>query len=277
MIWALADTDLPRLPAARHRQQHLQRLARAGAHRPRARGAPAVPGPRGRRAAVRGRDGHVGRRRAAGGDAPRAGALHGLPAGHRAGAARLRGRRVRGLRRRPLPGPERRAARRVPGPQRGSGRGGGEPRPTRRRAGQPPRRGPRYPRSLARRPDSLRGQGARQRARVRGAPASRALPSARARGAGRRGRGARRFASHRREPVAHTGRPRLPARTRLGPPGVDVHAFRPRDPDEAADRLRELAERLRGDAGGWGGRRAPRPRSRPSIPGGTGSWPSSAS
>jgi len=39
--------------------------------------------------------------------------------------------------------------------------------------------------------------------------------------------------------------PALPERTRLGPPGVDVHEFRPREP-----RLEELASR---PAGGWGG------------------------
>src|SRR3954470_15061539 len=47
--------------------------------------------------------------------------------------------------------------------------------------------------------------------------------------------------------------PGLPARTRLGPPGVDVHAFRPRDPHDAAEGLHALAERLRGATGGWGG------------------------
>jgi glycosyltransferase involved in cell wall biosynthesis len=48
--------------------------------------------------------------------------------------------------------------------------------------------------------------------------------------------------------------PELPARTRLGPPGVDVHAFTPRPPAEAAERLRALAERLEGgEAAGWGG------------------------
>jgi glycosyltransferase involved in cell wall biosynthesis len=39
--------------------------------------------------------------------------------------------------------------------------------------------------------------------------------------------------------------PSLPERTRLGPPGVDVHEFRPREPD-----LEELAAR---PAAGWGG------------------------
>ncbi|HEX8051509.1 MAG TPA: glycosyltransferase family 4 protein [Thermoleophilaceae bacterium] len=48
--------------------------------------------------------------------------------------------------------------------------------------------------------------------------------------------------------------PELPARTRLGPPGVDVHSFHPRTPDEAAARLHALADRLAGgEAAGWGG------------------------
>jgi glycosyltransferase involved in cell wall biosynthesis len=46
----------------------------------------------------------------------------------------------------------------------------------------------------------------------------------------------------------------LPARTRLGPPGVDVHAFRPRAPEEATAGLRTLADRLEAaPAVGWGG------------------------
>ena len=46
----------------------------------------------------------------------------------------------------------------------------------------------------------------------------------------------------------------LPERTRLGPPGVDVHAFRPRPAAEAAAGLRALADRLEGSpAAGWGG------------------------
>jgi glycosyltransferase involved in cell wall biosynthesis len=52
------------------------------------------------------------------------------------------------------------------------------------------------------------------------------------------------------------GDPDLPARTRLGPPGVDVATFRPRPAEEAARRLVELADRLDGaDPGGWGGER----------------------
>jgi glycosyltransferase involved in cell wall biosynthesis len=51
-----------------------------------------------------------------------------------------------------------------------------------------------------------------------------------------------------------TGDPELPARTRLGPPGVDVHAFRPRPSGEASERLERLAARLeRGEAAAWGG------------------------
>ncbi len=46
----------------------------------------------------------------------------------------------------------------------------------------------------------------------------------------------------------------LPARTRLGPPGVDVHAFRPKPVAEAGLALDRLASRLEGaDAAGWGG------------------------
>ena len=48
--------------------------------------------------------------------------------------------------------------------------------------------------------------------------------------------------------------PELPARTRLGPPGVDVHEFHPRPPADAAERLDALADRLEsGDAAAWGG------------------------
>ncbi len=48
--------------------------------------------------------------------------------------------------------------------------------------------------------------------------------------------------------------PELPARTRLGPPGVDVHEFKRRPPTEAAQRLAALGDRLDdGDAAAWGG------------------------
>ena len=48
--------------------------------------------------------------------------------------------------------------------------------------------------------------------------------------------------------------PSLPHRTRLGPPGVDVHEFHPRPRDEAVAGLRGLADRLEGaPAAGWGG------------------------
>jgi glycosyltransferase involved in cell wall biosynthesis len=50
------------------------------------------------------------------------------------------------------------------------------------------------------------------------------------------------------------GDPELAARTRLGPPGVDVAAFRPRPPEQAAARLAQLADRLDAvGAGAWGG------------------------
>ena len=48
--------------------------------------------------------------------------------------------------------------------------------------------------------------------------------------------------------------PEVRARTRLGPPGVDVEAFTPAAPGEAPARLRALADRLEGAAAaGWGG------------------------
>jgi glycosyltransferase involved in cell wall biosynthesis len=51
-----------------------------------------------------------------------------------------------------------------------------------------------------------------------------------------------------------TGEAGLPERTRLGPPGVDVHAFRPREPGEAAAELTELGGRLAAaGAAAWGG------------------------
>jgi glycosyltransferase involved in cell wall biosynthesis len=51
------------------------------------------------------------------------------------------------------------------------------------------------------------------------------------------------------------GDPELPERTRLGPPGVDIHAFRPQSPTEAHERLQGLADRLEGaSAASWGGK-----------------------
>jgi glycosyltransferase involved in cell wall biosynthesis len=47
--------------------------------------------------------------------------------------------------------------------------------------------------------------------------------------------------------------PALPARTRLGPPGVDVEEFRPRRPAEAAAEVQELAARLQAQAPGADG------------------------
>ena len=46
--------------------------------------------------------------------------------------------------------------------------------------------------------------------------------------------------------------PECRARTRLGPPGVDVKRFRPRPPEEAATALQALAGRLTGAAARWG-------------------------
>jgi glycosyltransferase involved in cell wall biosynthesis len=48
--------------------------------------------------------------------------------------------------------------------------------------------------------------------------------------------------------------PELPDRTRLGPPGVDVHAFRPRSVQGAEEGLSRLADSLEGaQAASWGG------------------------
>jgi glycosyltransferase involved in cell wall biosynthesis len=48
--------------------------------------------------------------------------------------------------------------------------------------------------------------------------------------------------------------PALPEKTRLGPPGVDVHTFRPRPPEAAAAGLTRLADKLgSGAAAAWGG------------------------
>jgi glycosyltransferase involved in cell wall biosynthesis len=49
------------------------------------------------------------------------------------------------------------------------------------------------------------------------------------------------------------GLPGLRAKTRLLPPGVDVHIFRPRSPEEAKARLGALADRLEADPPAWGG------------------------
>jgi glycosyltransferase involved in cell wall biosynthesis len=48
--------------------------------------------------------------------------------------------------------------------------------------------------------------------------------------------------------------PSLPERTRLLPPGVDVHTFRPRPAEEAAEGLSRLARKVAsGSVAGWGG------------------------
>jgi glycosyltransferase involved in cell wall biosynthesis len=46
--------------------------------------------------------------------------------------------------------------------------------------------------------------------------------------------------------------PELPDRTRIGPPGVDVHRFRPHPPREALERLHHLAGRLEAQRPGGG-------------------------
>ena len=73
--------------------------------------------------------------------------------------------------------------------------------------------------------------------------------------------------------------PSLPERTRLGPPGVDVHAFRPRPPTRRPPACARSRDRLEGaPAAGWGGDAgAAAARCARSIPRATGSSPSSGS
>ena len=66
-----------------------------------------------------------------------------------------------------------------------------------------------------------------------------------------------------------TGLPDLPARTRLGPPGVDVHSFRPRSAGRGCRRPPPPARagrRGRGGGLGWGRRRRRSPRRTRSPP-----------
>jgi glycosyltransferase involved in cell wall biosynthesis len=51
---------------------------------------------------------------------------------------------------------------------------------------------------------------------------------------------------------AALGDPTVLPRTRLGPPGVDVHAFAPREPEDARREVRDLAARLEAPAQGSG-------------------------
>ena len=149
--------------------------------RARPRGAPALPGPPRRRAPVRGRRGPLGGREPGRGARSRAGALHGVPAGHRPRAARLRRGRLRGLRRGAVPGPERRGElEHYLERERGRGRGGGGAvRPGRRRW-RTTCDGARDLSPGTGRARSLRGEDPRQRARVHGAPdPERFLPYAR--------------------------------------------------------------------------------------------------
>ena len=75
------------------------------------------------------------------------------------------------------------------------------------------------------------------------------------------------------------GLPGLPERTRLLPPGVDVHVFRPRSPAEAKERLSALAASLEAQPPPGAAKPAPPRRSGPWTPPGTGwsaTWGSSS-
>ena len=78
--------------------------------------------------------------------------------------------------------------------------------------------------------------------------------------------------------------PSLERRTRLGPPGVDIEQFGPREPAAARAGLGTLVERVRSGTRGHGGlrrspatRRPPPTRWRASTPSATASSSSSAS
>ncbi len=260
-----ADPDLPRLPAARHREQRVQREPRAGAGEDGARGAHPVPGPGGRRASLRRCDRALGGRGAATSDRPPSGWVHCVPPRHRRGPAGLRRRRLRGVPGRSLSGPRRRRSRPLPGGERRRGPRRLRPRAAEGRAREPPGHGPGDPRSRPRRHRSLRGQGARQRPRVHGAAPPRALPPLRPGGAraGRRRAGG--LAPHRGEPLGGGGRDR--------PPGPDpprpARGRRGSLPPAVAGRRRRAPR---------GARRAPGPPGRRSLGWGAGrsSCPSSA-
>ena len=116
----------------------------------------------------------------------------------------------------------------------------------RRRARQPPRDGPGRARAGARR-RPLRGQGPRLGARVHGQAAPRALPPLRPRGAGAGARAVLVGSRHTAESLwAAMDDPGLEARTKLGPPGVDIAEFTPREPGRPRARASSaLVERLR--------------------------------
>ncbi len=66
--------------------------------------------------------------------------------------------------------------------------------------------------------------------------------------------------------------PTLAERTRLGPPGVDVHRFRPREPAEALENLEQLAKRLDAETPGGGEARDSFGRDGPAIAVSLRSW-----
>ena len=178
------------------------------------------------------RGGGLGRRRARGPHAPRAGARDRLPARHRRPAAALRRRPLRGHRGAAVPRAQRaRRSRTTCGATSTAVREVAEARAPGRRARQPPRDGPGRARPRARRPRRARTRSRSTAARssTRSSPIRASCPTP---PRGWRARGGVLVGSrHTAESLWEAmGDPGLPARTRLGPPGVDVERFTPREP-----------------------------------------------
>ena len=163
--------------------------------------------------------------------------------------ARLRRRSLRGRAGPDVRRARRRGDRRLRGAQRRGRRGGRRARGARHRAGQPPRDGSADPRARRCRSDvpyAVKVHGSALEYAVKPQP-ERFLPAAREGLA--RARTVLVGSRHTAESLwAAMEDPELPARTRLGPPGVDVEAFRPRPRAQATAELHALAAGLAEEA-----------------------------
>ena len=167
-----------------------------------------------------------------------------LPARHRRRAAPVRGRPLRGLRRPSVHGAHRGRGRALRGRRRRRARGGraGGHRPG---AGQPPRDGPGDPRPRPRRAlhYAAKIHGGALEYTVKPVPPF-YEPFA-VESSGGQLRGVPVGSRHTAESLwAEMDDPALPPRTRLGPPGVDVARFAPRDAEAAQRGLEALRARL---------------------------------